>query len=66
MQLEYKIVNVRTISRKPGIIYASIVDAQGQLCVNATLDYCVGWIKCELAKAEVVEAVNKIRDLSLP
>lgn len=52
MQLEYKIVNVRTISRKPGIIYASIVDAQGQLCVNATLDYCVGWIKSELAKAE--------------
>lgn len=51
MTLQYQIVNVRTVSRKPGLIYASVVDSQGQLCVNATLDYCVDWIKNEVAKA---------------
>ena len=45
MKLEYQIVNVCTVARKPGVIYASVTDSQGHVCVTATLDYCVGWIK---------------------
>ncbi len=41
----YQIINVRTNPRKPGFIYATIVDDKNTLCVNATLDYCVKWLK---------------------
>lgn len=48
MKLEYKIVDIRTDSRRPGIIYANIIDENGGLCVSATLDYCVTWIRREV------------------
>lgn len=41
----YQIVNIHTNSRKPGFIYATIVDDRNKLCVNATLDYCINWIR---------------------
>lgn len=50
--LEYSIVNVRTLARKPGFVYATIVDKRGQLCVNATLDYCVEWLEMALERAK--------------
>jgi hypothetical protein len=44
MTFPYQITNIRTNSRKPGLIYASIVNENNELCVNATLDYCIQWI----------------------
>ena len=44
----YHIVGIRTHAHKPGYVYASVVDADGNLCVNATLDYCAKWIENEL------------------
>lgn len=41
----YQIVNIHTNSRKPGVIYAAIVDDRNELCVSATLDYCMKWIR---------------------
>jgi hypothetical protein len=41
----YRIKDIHTNSRKPGVIYATVVDDKGVLCVNATLDYCVKWIE---------------------
>lgn len=41
----YQIIDIRTNPRKPGFIYATLIDDKGNLCVNATLDYCVKWIE---------------------
>lgn len=41
----YQITNIHTNSRHPGFLYATIVDDKNQLCVSATLDYCVNYIK---------------------
>jgi hypothetical protein len=59
MKLGYKIIDVRTTDRKPGFIYATIVDAQGAICVNATFDYCVDWIKREMAKEKSKAETSK-------
>ena len=48
----YQITNIHTNTRKPGVIYATIVDDKNQLCANATLDYCVKWIKDAHEKSE--------------
>ena len=45
----YQITNIRTNTRKPGFVYASVVDEKGHLMVNATLEYCVDWIERVLA-----------------
>lgn len=41
----YQIINIRTNPRKPGIIYAEIVDNENRPYVSATLEYCIQWIE---------------------
>lgn len=56
----YQITNIRTNTRKPGFIYATIVDDKNERCVSATLEYCVKWIerKVDELKQEAVSHIS--------
>lgn len=41
---EYKIEQIHTSTRHPGIVYACIT-LDGDIIVSATLDYCCKWIE---------------------
>jgi hypothetical protein len=39
------IVNIHTHDRFPGVIYAEVVSASGEILISATLDYCAQKVK---------------------
>lgn len=58
MTLSYKLINVRTLARRPGIVFATIVNDQEQICVNATLDYCIQWLEVEATRLTELQPVS--------
>ncbi len=58
-KLPYKIVDIRINARFPRHIYATIVDENGNTCVNATLDYCVRWVKEAMNNRSVGNATSE-------
>lgn len=39
-------------SRRKPIVYAKVVDQDGNVAVSATLDYCARWVELELRKQQ--------------